>query len=155
MLLTGKRAMSSDKIKDQSLKVALNVIFYKLARGQLGGRYRGVEILLLEHIGRKSGKKRSTPVYYVREGNRYLVVASDRGADKHPGWYWNITAGNPVKIQVMGKKMRVAVTEAIGEERNKLFQYFLNLKIDNFHRYEQRTQRIIPLLILTPELHIN
>ena len=142
-------------MKRRDLRATLNVMFYQLTRGRIGSRYRGVEVLLLEHIGRKSGKKRLTPVYYVRDGNRYLVAASDRGADKHPGWYWNITAGNPVKIQVRDKKMLVRVTEVTGEERNRLFQSFLDLEIDNFRRYEQRTQRTIPVLILTPEPRTN
>lgn len=134
-----------------NLKVTINLILYRLTGGRIGGRYRGVEILLLEHMGRKSGKKRLTPLYYIQDGDRYLIAASDQGAAKNPGWYWNILGDAPVKIHVRDKVMPVKVTEVTGAERDQLFERFLNLKIDNYVRYQQRTSRKIPVLILTPE----
>jgi deazaflavin-dependent oxidoreductase (nitroreductase family) len=133
------------------LYLMLNVWMYKLTGGRLGGQYRGVNILLLEHIGRKSGKKHTTPVFFIQDGDRYLIAASDQGAAKNPAWYWNITGTQPVKIQVMNKVMPVTVTEAAPEERDRLFQRFQELPADNFVRYQKRTERKIPVMILTPQ----
>ena len=67
----------------------LHVIVYRLSGGRIGGSMSDVQILLLESAGRNTGKKRTTPLVYIRDGDNYVVTASNGGAPHHPGWYYN------------------------------------------------------------------
>lgn len=131
--------------------MAIQVALYKLTKGAIGGRFNGGDILLLTTTGRKSGKVRTTPLMYIQDGSNYLVTGSAGGGPKHPGWYWNATQGTqPVQIQVKDKVMPVAVIEASGEQRDQLYQRFIEMN-DQFAGYETKTQRTIPVLVLTPQ----
>jgi deazaflavin-dependent oxidoreductase (nitroreductase family) len=129
----------------------MHVNLYRLTRGRLGGRMMGNDVLLLKTTGRKSGKKRTTPVMYLREGDSYVVTASAGGAAKNPGWYWNAAKGSgPVQIQVMDKVITASVSEAEGEQRDALYQRFIDSNA-NFAKYQKNLARRIPVLILTPQ----
>lgn len=130
---------------------AIHVTLYKLTKGRMGGRFNKGDILLLTTTGRKSGKVRTTPLMYIEDGGNYLVTGSAGGGPKHPGWYWNATQGTqPVQIQVKDKVMSVAVEEASGEQRDPLYQRFIDMN-DQFAGYEKKTGRTIPVLVLTPQ----
>lgn len=127
-----------------------HVNLYRLTGGRIGSRMFKNDVLLLTTIGRKSGKKRTTPLMYLRDGDKYLVTASAGGDPKHPGWYWNATQGSaPVGIQVRGHKMTVKVEEAAGDQRTALYQRFIQSH-PGFADYEKKVARTIPVLILTP-----
>ncbi len=128
----------------------IHVTLYRLTNGSLGGHMSGGDVLLLTTTGRKSGKTRATPLMYLRDGENYLISASAAGAPKHPGWYYNAARGShPVQIQVDEKVMNVEVEEATGDQRDELYQRFINMS-DRFAGYEQKTSRTIPVLILKP-----
>jgi deazaflavin-dependent oxidoreductase (nitroreductase family) len=130
---------------------AIHVALYRLSKGAIGGYFNGSDVLLLTTTGRKSGKVRTVPLMYVQEGDKYLVTGSMGGGPKHPGWYWNATQGNqPVQIEVKDQVMRVAVEEALGEERDRFYQRFIDMNAQ-FAGYETKTARKIPVLILTPQ----
>lgn len=133
------------------LFLSLHVNLYRLTNGKFGGHMNGGDVLLLTTIGRKSGKERVMPVMYLKDGEDYLVVASASGAPKHPGWYWNAAKGTaPVHIQVDDKKMEVSVVDTEGEERDKYYARFKEA-IDSFTSYEQKANRTIPVLKLSPK----
>lgn len=129
----------------------IHVSLYRLTKGRLGGRMAGGDILLLTTTGRKSGKTRTVPTMYLRDGENYLVAGSAGGRDRHPGWYWNATKGtHPVQIQVRDQVTIVKVTEAEGAQRDILYQRFIDM-FQGFEGHQTKTKRTIPVLILTPE----
>jgi len=128
---------------------ALHVFFYRLSGGKFGGRMGAGNILLLDSIGRKSGKARTTPVMYIQEGTSYVVAASAGGGPVNPGWYHNLRTAGSTTIQVMGNKMTASVVEADPVRRDQLWAKIV-AAMPQFKGYETRTTRKIPLLILTP-----
>ena len=64
----------------------LHVILYRFSVGRIGGNMSDVQILLLGSVGRKTGKRRTTPLAYIRDGDNYVVTASNGGEPHHPGW---------------------------------------------------------------------
>lgn len=133
------------------LYLATHVKLYQWSGGRIGGRMMGGDVLLLTTTGRKSNKKRTLPVMYLRDGDNYLVAASAGGDSKHPGWYWNAAHGShPVSIQVGGDKMPVAVTDSEGEQREALYQRFVELN-ESFGKYKETANREIPVLVLAPQ----
>ena len=71
---------------------ALNVRLYRLSGGKIGGRMQKAKVLLLHHVGRKSGKTRVTPLLFLPDGDRLVIVASKGGTDKNPAWFHNLMA---------------------------------------------------------------
>jgi F420H(2)-dependent quinone reductase len=133
------------------LFLATHVKFYQLSGGRFGGRMMGGDVLLLTTIGRKSNKKRTLPVMYLRDGENYLVAASAGGDSKNPGWYWNAAKGtHPVNIQVGSEKKAVTVTDAEGQQREEFYQRFADFS-EQFAKYKEAADRDIPVLILTPQ----
>jgi F420H(2)-dependent quinone reductase len=71
----------------------LHATLYRLTNGRIGGRFiAGSPILLLTTIGRRTGKRRTRPLAYVRDGDRFVLCASNGGSPRHPGWYHNLRA---------------------------------------------------------------
>lgn len=116
-----------------------------------GGKAMGMNALVLTTIGRKTGQPRSTPVGYFADGeNGWLIVASAAGAPKNPAWYYNIAA-NPdrVSIEMGGRKIDVSAIQLHGSERDKAWQRIVE-ESSRFAKYEQQTDRELPILRLTP-----
>ncbi len=93
------------------LMAAVNVAVYQLTRGRVGGTWRigagwrnPVPICLLEHRGRRTGKLRTTPLVYLRDGDRVVVVASQAGRPQHPLWFRNLEADPDVTVQIRGDR---------------------------------------------------
>jgi F420H(2)-dependent quinone reductase len=79
----------------------LHVTLYRLTNGRIGGRFiAGSPILLLTTTGRRTAKRRTRPLAYVRDGERYVLCASNGGSPTHPGWYHNLRASGRAEIQV-------------------------------------------------------
>ena len=120
--------------------------------GRVGGVFEGIPILLLHHVGAKSGKGRVNPIAYLSDGGRYVVIASNGGALSSPGWYHNVKAHPNVTIEVGTETIDVVATETTGEERARLFRTQAE-RSELRHRlfeFEQQLQRIIPVIALTP-----
>ena len=96
----------------QRLFIKLHVALYRLSRGRLGGRMSGADVLLLNTVGRKSGRGRTVPLLYIRDGEAYVVVASAAGAPSHPAWYRNLEAQPEVTIQIKGETVHVTAETA-------------------------------------------
>jgi deazaflavin-dependent oxidoreductase (nitroreductase family) len=115
--------------------------------GKVGGMFEGAPMLLLTSTGAKSGRQRTTPVVYTRDGDRLVIIASKAGAPTNPAWYHNLVAHPEVTVEVGTERvpMRAVVTE--GEERSRLFDAQAAL-MPNFAEYAKSTSRVIPVIAL-------
>jgi deazaflavin-dependent oxidoreductase (nitroreductase family) len=111
-------------------------------------RFRGGDLLYLTTTGRMSGRQRTTPALYLRDGDRWIVVASNGGADWEPGWWLNLRAGTPGSIEVDGTTIPVTGAEVDGPERERLWAR-LNEMFD-FDAYQAKVSRRIAVVALTP-----
>jgi deazaflavin-dependent oxidoreductase (nitroreductase family) len=127
--------------------VAQHIRRYVETDGRRGHRWSGVNTLLLTTRGRKSGKLRRTPLIYGRDGERFLVVASQGGARKHPSWYLNLVENPDVLVQVGAEKFAARARPATGEEKPRLWRAMTSIWPE-YDRYQARTTRDIPLVIL-------
>jgi deazaflavin-dependent oxidoreductase (nitroreductase family) len=118
--------------------------------GRVGGMFEGSTLLLLHHTGAKSGTSRINPLAYQPAGDRYVIFASKAGAPTNPDWYYNLKAHPDVKIEVGADTIDVLATEAQGDERERLFRAQVE-RVPQFGEYEQKTDRVIPVIVLTPK----
>ena len=129
----------------------LHVSLYRLTNGRIGGRFiAGSPILLLTTTGRKTGKRRTRPLAYVRDGERYVLCASNGGSRQHPVWYHNLSATGGAEIQVGPEHLAVSASTADAAERRRLFPRFVEM-YKGYGAYEDKTSRQIPLVLLTPD----
>jgi deazaflavin-dependent oxidoreductase (nitroreductase family) len=117
--------------------------------GRVGGMFEGMPLLLLHHTGAKSGTSRINPLVYQSDDGRYVVFASKGGAPTNPDWYHNLKAQPNVAIEVGTDTIDVLASEATGEERERLYRTQAQ-RVPQFAEYERRTERVIPVIVLTP-----
>lgn len=136
---------------DITLLGAEHVQRYQETDGEVGYLWNGVPTLLMTTIGRKSGEPRTTPLIHGRDGDDYLVVASMGGAPHHPNWYRNLEANPSAQIQVRSEHLHVTARTAADEEKPRLWKIVSDLW-PNYDVYQSRTERRIPVVVLTPLL---
>jgi len=125
-----------------------HVALYRVSGGRVAGRIAGGgPVLLLTTTGRKSGKHRTTPLLYLEDAGRYVVIASVGGAPKHPAWYLNLLANPAATIEVGRRKLAVSATTALAEERARLWPLVVEMYA-GYDGYQAKTTREIPLVIL-------
>ena len=122
---------------------------YKLTGGTLGANLGGRPMLLLTTTGRKSGKKRATPLQYLRDGENMVVVASNGGNKNHPAWLYNVRANPEATAQTGKKGTKVRADVANEEERARLWPLLLEA-YQGYQDYEDETERTIQVVVLTP-----
>jgi deazaflavin-dependent oxidoreductase (nitroreductase family) len=110
----------------------------------------GSPILLLTTTGRTSGRQRTVPVAYLRDGDDLLVIGSGGGADSHPAWVVNLRANPAAEVDLNGGRRRVRAMQTKGAERERLWAE-VKTRYPSFARYERRTTRQIPVIRLRPE----
>lgn len=115
------------------------------------GKTMGMDLLVLTTVGRKSGQTRQTPLaWFPGPDDSWLVVASAGGAAANPAWYLNLAAHpDQVTVEQAGRKVPVTAEELHGAEREQAWQQ-ITAAADNFRRYEQTTDRELPVIRLTP-----
>jgi deazaflavin-dependent oxidoreductase (nitroreductase family) len=126
-----------------------HVLTYRLTRGRIGGSFRGIPLLLLNHVGRRSGRWRTTPLAYLPDGDDMVLVASKGGSHKHPAWFLNVAAMDETTVEVDGRSVPVSVKVATPAQRRRLWPKVVDLYA-GYERYQERTDRQIPLVILSP-----
>ena len=124
--------------------------FYRLSRGRIGGRLWNAPVLLLTTIGRKTGKKRTTPLLYLGDGERIIIVASNAGRDKEPSWWTNLRRDPHAEVRIRGDKKKIIARKAAEEEKNDLWP-LLTKMYPAYSDYQTRTKREIPVVILTED----
>jgi deazaflavin-dependent oxidoreductase (nitroreductase family) len=132
-------------------KVLLSVyiFLYRLTNGAIGGRMAGLNVLLLTTTGRKTGQPRTTPLGYFKDDNNFVIIASNAGAEKNPAWFYNLKSNPQVNIQIGNKQLAARADIADTEKRKQLWADLVKMA-PTYGRYEQRTKREIPLVILQP-----
>ena|SRR5436305_13711116 len=126
---------------------------YMHSDGRIGHRVLGVPTLLLRTTGRRSGKTRTNALVYASDGGRYLVVPSNGGADRPPGWLHNLRAQPTVEIQTARRRRtaRAVVIEPGEPEFAGLWKLVNENNSNRYDAYQRRTERPIPVVALTPD----
>jgi deazaflavin-dependent oxidoreductase (nitroreductase family) len=117
--------------------------------GRVGEPFANTPLLLLHHVGAKSGAERVNPLAYMRDGDRYVIFGSRGGAPNNPGWYYNLKAHPDVMIEVGTDTLGAIATEAVGDERDRLYGV-QSERSPAFADYQRKTKRVIPVMVLTP-----
>ena len=127
-----------------------HTLVYRATHGVIGHRIPGAPpTLLLDHVGAKSGKKRTSPLTYLQDGSNLVLVASKGGYPKNPAWFHNLRANPDTTVQVGSKRRAVHARVATPEERTRLWPKVVEL-YSGYRDYQERTEREIPLVILEP-----
>ena len=125
---------------------------YKRTDGRVGHRMIGVPTLLLRTTGRRSGATRTNGLVYARDGDDYLVVASNGGADRPPAWLHNLRANPEVEIQI-ARERRKATARAVeppDTDYARLWKIVNDHNRDRYIAYQQQTTRPIPVIVIRP-----
>lgn len=120
---------------------------YRRTRGRLGGKYGGKPVLVLITVGRRSGQERSTPVVYMPDGDRWVVLPSNAGQDRPPAWWLNLQARPEAEVIVGGNRVPVRARVAEGEESDRLRAAAADYNPE-FADYQEMTSREIPVVVL-------
>jgi deazaflavin-dependent oxidoreductase (nitroreductase family) len=123
---------------------------YRASHGVIGHRFPGAPpALLLDHVGARTGARRTSPLVYGVDGENLILVASKGGYPKNPAWFHNLRANPDTTVQVGSQRRRVRARVAEGEERDRLWQLMVGV-YGGYESYRQRTEREIPLVVLEP-----
>jgi deazaflavin-dependent oxidoreductase (nitroreductase family) len=126
-----------------------NAELYMASGGTEGTDLKGKPVVLLTTIGAKTGKLRKTPLMRVEHNGEYAVVASLGGAPQHPVWYYNITKYPRVELQDGTESADYEAREVFGDEKATWWRRAVEVWPD-YADYQQKTDREIPLFVLTP-----
>jgi deazaflavin-dependent oxidoreductase (nitroreductase family) len=127
-----------------------HTVAYRATGGLVGHRFPGAPpSLLLDHVGAKSGTKRTSPLAYVADGDNVVLIASKGGHPRHPAWYHNLRANPDATIQIGSRRRPVRARVATPEERTRLWPKVVDA-YGGYAGYQRRTEREIPLVILEP-----
>lgn len=116
--------------------------------GRVGGRFAGQPLALLHTVGAKSGQLRINPVACLKDGERYVIIASKGGAPVNPDWYYNVVANPLVTVEYGTETFKAQATVATEPERTRLYNQ-MAAERPTFAEYERKTTRRIPVIILT------
>lgn len=134
----------SDDINDFNEQIMAE---FRANGGEVGGPFTGVPMVIVHHKGARSGIVRHAPLAYLPNGDEVVIFASKGGDPTNPAWYHNLIANPDTVIELGTELVPVRVREAIGVERDELFER-QKKAMPPFADYEARTSRIIPVLVL-------
>lgn len=127
----------------------VNIAVFRGTNGRFGSSFGRVRILLLHHVGRKSGQARVSPLLYVADGPRLVIIGSKGGHARHPAWYHNLMAHPDTEVELPREHRLVRARVAVGEERDRIWSKAADIWPD-YNGYQQRTDREIPVVVLDP-----
>jgi deazaflavin-dependent oxidoreductase (nitroreductase family) len=123
---------------------------YRATGGRIGAWVPGLPpLLVLDHIGAKSGAKRTSVVGYVEDGDDVVVIASQGGSPTNPAWFHNLKANPDARIQIGAETRDVRARVASPTERDRLWPK-ATAAYPGFQRYQDHTDREIPVVVLEP-----
>lgn len=123
---------------------------YRLTGGRIGHHLPGLPpTLLLDHVGARSGTRRTTPLLYVDDPPNVVIVASKGGYPRNPAWYHNLLASPDTEIQIGPERRAVTARVATESERERLWPMAVKT-YSGYQDYQRRTDRTIPLIVLEP-----
>ncbi len=125
---------------------------FRANEGRVGGMFEGAPMLLIHHIGRKSGRESVSPTMYLpddQDPDLIYVFASKGGAPTNPGWYYNLTSAGAADVERGTETYHVSVQEVTGPDRDRLYAEQVR-RYPAFGEYEKKTAgiRTIPVLAL-------
>ncbi|WP_385635021.1 nitroreductase/quinone reductase family protein [Streptomyces sp. SudanB5_2050] len=120
---------------------------FRANEGKVGGPFEGGDLLLLTTTGARSGASRTTPLGYVRHGDSLVVVGSNLGGPRHPGWYYNLLAHPVVRVEVGTSSFEALAVPAEGARREELFVHVVRA-VPGYGDYQDRTRRPLPVVVL-------
>lgn len=121
---------------------------FRANEGRVGGPFEGADMILVHHVGAKSGTERVTPLVHFPQGEgRTVIVASKAGAPTNPDWYHNVKANPRFAVEVGVETFTVEASELVGDERDELWEKIKAVS-PGFAEYERKTDRTIPLIAL-------
>jgi deazaflavin-dependent oxidoreductase (nitroreductase family) len=127
-----------------------HVAAYRATNGRVGQHIRGLPaMLLLDHIGAKTGKRRTAALVYLEDGPNLAIIASKGGYPAHPAWFHNLMAHPDVTVQVGPERRKVRARVADAQERARLWPKAVEAW-PGYRTYQERTGREIPVVILEP-----
>jgi F420H(2)-dependent quinone reductase len=132
----------------------LHNILYQKTNGWIGHRLPGVPpSLLLHSVGAKTGQPRTSSLTYARDGDSYLIVASNAGFDRNPSWYHNLRKHPDCEINVGPKRFAVTARRVTPDDADyaRLWQLVNKNNANRYDGYQRRTSRPIPIFVLTPQ----
>lgn len=124
-----------------------HTLAYRLSKGRIGGRIGKAPMLLLDTVGRKSGKRRTHPLIGFEDGPNLVVIASKGGVERHPAWLHNLRDMETTTVNWRGDVRTVTAREAEGPERERLWDRAVELYAP-YRSYQKRTERQIPVVVL-------
>jgi F420H(2)-dependent quinone reductase len=128
----------------------LNTLAYKVSGGKVGGTFlQGAPVALLTTIGRKSGEPRVSPLLFLRDGDRVVLVASQGGRASNPMWYLNLKANPKVTVQIKREVLNLTARDATEDERAQYWPQLVAM-YSSFDDYQSWTDRVIPVVICDP-----
>ena len=136
----------------QALYLRLQHAIYKATDGRIGHGMIGVPTLMLTTTGRRSGEPRINSLVYARDGEDYLLVASNGGSDRPPGWLYNVEANPQVTVQVKRERRSgtARMLQPADPDYERLWQLVNANNHDRYTAYQKQTSRPIPIVVVTP-----
>ncbi len=121
---------------------------FRTTGGRIGGRFGKAPVLLLTTAGRKTGRRRTTPLLYVQDGDSVVLVGSYGGNPRHPAWYLNLQKDPRCAVQTRRMKGEMRAEDVPGgPDRDRLWREFVAM-YRGYANYEKKTTRVIPLVRL-------
>ena len=125
---------------------------FRANEGRVGGGFKGAPMILVHHVGRKSGKEYVNPLVYLPgegDDDSIYIFASKGGAPVNPDWYGNLVSAGQATIEVLGRTQQATVTEVNGDERDRIYAEQVK-RMPGFGEYAEKTEGIrkIPVLRL-------
>jgi deazaflavin-dependent oxidoreductase (nitroreductase family) len=122
---------------------------FRANEGKVGGQFEGYPLILIHHIGARSGTERVNPVScFPQSDGRFAIIASNGGAPTNPDWYYNLKAHPEIKVEFGTETFAVAVRELEGVEREKVWADVVSA-VPAVVNTQNKTTRTIPVLLLT------
>jgi deazaflavin-dependent oxidoreductase (nitroreductase family) len=121
---------------------------FRTNEGKVGGNFANMDLLLLHTVGAKTGIPRVNPVATMPDGEQFVIIASKGGAPSHPDWYYNLVANPEVKVE-FGAETFSAKAKVTAEPERSEFYAKMEARYPFFTEYQQKTDRVIPLIVLT------
>jgi deazaflavin-dependent oxidoreductase (nitroreductase family) len=120
---------------------------FRSNKGEVGGQFKGMPILLLTTTGAKTGKSFTKPLAYTTDGNRIVLIASFAGSPHHPAWFVNLEKNPTVTVEIGADRYQAKAIVTAGTERKRLFEAQA-AKMPIFNDYQKKTAREIPVVVL-------
>ena len=127
----------------------LHVTLVRRSHGRMVRTFRGGDMLLLSHTGRRSGKAFTTPALYVRDGEDYVIAASNGGIDAEPQWWLNLQADPRGAVEIAGRRTPVLASQVDEADRRRLWDALM-AKCPTYDDYQAGVSRRISLVRLSP-----